>query len=143
MKTLKIIVLAIGIFLGSNAQAQLSVNVNIGTRPDWAPAAPVEVNYYYLPDVDSYYDVRESQYIYYGGGRWIHSRTLPVRYRNYDPYHGRTIVLTDYHGKTPYVLHKSHKTKYYVASPRKVVVVKEKGHGNGHGNGKGKGHGKH
>ncbi len=65
------------------------------------------------------------------------------------------MVLTDYHGHTPYVHYKTHKVKYhkgYKGAPqktigvRKVVVHKDKhgnGHGNGKGNGKGKGHGKH
>ncbi|MGK4568650.1 hypothetical protein [Flavobacterium sp. 3HN19-14] len=136
-KTLKFIILGVGLLIATSAQSQVSVSVNIGTRPDWAPAAPVAVNYYYLPDVDSYYDVRESRYIYYGGGRWNRVVSLPAHY-NYNPYRGRTIVLTDYHGNTPYKLHKIHKTRY--CGPQ-TVIVKQKHHG--HGRGRGRGHWKH
>lgn len=120
-------------------QAQVSVNVNIGAPPPWAPAGYTEAEYYYLPEIATYYDVRESQFIYFGNGRWTRVAALPPRYRNYDLYHGRTVVLTDYHGREPYVYYKKHKVKYY-GRPYKFKhdngnhYGHEKGHGRGHGN---------
>ena len=46
MKTVKLFMLATLLFVAFNTSAQVSVNVNIGTPPVWAPAAPVEVQYY-------------------------------------------------------------------------------------------------
>ena len=114
MKTLKLIIAGIILLASANAmQAQVSVNVNIGTPPAWGPAGYSAVDYYYLPDVEAYYDLRATQFIYFGGGKWIRSRNLPQRYRNYNPYNGYKVVLNDYHGSRPYSNFKTHKSKYY------------------------------
>lgn len=112
MKTIKLFIAAFILF-ATTSQAQVSVNVNIGAPPAWGPVGYSNIDYYYLPDIECYYDIRLSQFIYFGNGRWIHSRNLPVRYRNYDLYRGYKVVLNDYHGRTPYVYFKNHKAKYY------------------------------
>ncbi len=113
MKTLKLIALGIILFASSTIQAQISVNLNIGTAPNWGPVGYAEAEYYYLPDVEAYYDVRATQFIYFGSGRWIRSRYLPNQYRNYDLYGGYKVVLNDYHGSRPYTNFRNHKIKYY------------------------------
>ena len=135
MKTLKLIIAGIILLVSTNTiQAQVSVNVNIGSPPAWGPAGYSAVEYYYLPDVQAYYDVRATQFIYFGNGRWIRSRNLPNQYRNYDLYSGYKVVLNDYHGSRPYGNFNTHKAKYhkgYKGSPqrtigaRKVVVHRE------------------
>lgn len=129
MKTLKIILAGFAIVLSSQLQAQVSVSVNIGGRPDWGPVAYTEANYYYLPDVEAYYDVRASNFIYISNGNWITARRLAARYRTYDLYSGPKVVLTDYRGNRPYTHFKTHRVKYYRGynSPR-TVVVKESHH---------------
>lgn len=159
MRTTKLVVL-IALFAATvSSKAQVSVNVNIGTPPVWAPAAPVEVQYYYLPDIEVYYDVPARMYIYFSNGAWRRASYLPSRYRGYDLYHGHTVYLNDYHGRTPYVYYKQHKVKY-----RGDYGWKKNGHDNGNhfgnrkgnegrgnegrgngghgGHGNGKGHGK-
>lgn len=114
MKTLKLIIAGIILFASSNTmQAQVSVNVNIGSPPAWGPAGYSAVDYYYLPDIQAYYDIRATQFIYFGGGKWIRSRNLPNQYRNYNLYNGYKVVLNDYHGSRPYSNFKTHKAKYY------------------------------
>jgi len=93
--------------------AQVSVNVNLGTPPIWAPSERVETQYYYLPDIDTYYDVPTSRFIYMNNGVWIRSKNLPNRYKSYNLRGGRVIYLTDYRGNSPYKFHKNHKVKYY------------------------------
>lgn len=142
MKTLKITsVLAIALFAATSAQAQVSVNVNLGV-PVWGPPVASSVDYYYLPDIDAYYDLRSTQYVYVNQGRWIRSRSLPVAYRNYDLRNGRTVVINDYHGRSPYVYHYKHKAKYskkyYAYDNRKEYKKYDKKYNN-----KGKGHDKH
>ena len=113
MRTLKLIALGIILFASSTIHAQISVSLNIGTAPNWGPVGYAEAEYYYLPDVEAYYDVRATQFIYFGGGRWIRSRYLPNQYRNYDLYGGYKVVLNDYHGSRPYTNFRNHKVKYY------------------------------
>jgi len=113
MKTLKFIVLGLAFIVSNSMHSQVSVNVNIGSPPAWGPVGYTEVEYYYIPDIQMYYDVPRAQYIYLSGGRWIHSRYLPRYCRNYDLYNGYKVVLNDYHGRTPYVYFKDHKVKYH------------------------------
>jgi hypothetical protein len=63
MNTLKIIV-GLLLFTTFNSQAQVSVNVNIGTPPFWASPGNVRVDYYFLPEIDAYYDVPAQRFIY-------------------------------------------------------------------------------
>jgi hypothetical protein len=113
MKTIKIAIAGLFLLVANATQAQVSVNVNIGTPPAWGPSGYSEMEYYYLPDVEAYYDVRASQFIYFGGGRWVRATRLPRQYRNYDLYGGYKVVLNDYHGRTPYTYFDRHRVKYY------------------------------
>lgn len=114
MKTLKLIIAGIILVAATTAtQAQVSVNVNLGTPPSWGPSGYAAVDYYYLPDIEAYYDIRATQFIYFGGGQWIRSRNLPNQYRNYNLYNGYKVVLNDYHGSRPFTYFKNHKVKYY------------------------------
>lgn len=154
MKTVKTLLIAIAFIAFGSAKAQVSVNVNIGTPPAWGPAGYSEVEYYYLPDIETYYDVHTSEYIYLTNGRWVRTVTVPAPYRTYNFYNGYKVVMTDYHGKTPYTTYTTYKVKYpkgYKGKPQKNIGVppgqakKMTGHQNagGHGKGKGNGKGKH
>lgn len=127
MKALKVAITAIALVLTVALQAQVDVNINIGSPPVWGPAGYSGVQYYYLPDVYSYYDVNSSMFIYQSKGKWIHRSYLPTRYRNYDLYSGYKVVMTDYHGNTPYTHYKTHKIKYakgYRGPEQKNIGVK-------------------
>ena len=122
MKTIKIAIAGLFLLVANATQAQVSVNVNIGTPPAWGPSGYSEMEYYYLPDVEAYYDVRASQFIYFGGGRWVRATRLPRQYRNYDLYGGYKVVLNDYRGDAPYTYHKKHRAEYpkgYHGKPQK------------------------
>jgi len=140
MNKLFLVLVSITFFVTSNTNAQVSVNVNFGTPPVWAPADRVASQYYYLPDIDTYYDVPQKQYIYLSNSRWVRSGSLPSRYVNYNLKRTKVVYLTDYRGNSPYVFHKNHKVKYYrPAKKERVVIV----NGNGNqGKHKAKGHGK-
>lgn len=75
------------------AQAQLSINVNIGSQPLWGPVGYDYVDYYYLPDIECYYHVPARKFIYRDRARWIFSSSLPSRYRGYDLYNGYKVVV--------------------------------------------------
>ncbi|MBB6238728.1 hypothetical protein HDC90_003374 [Pedobacter sp. AK013] len=111
MKKLFIISAILGIVaLTSNqSNAQVSISVNIGAQPAWVPAGYENVNYYYLPEVQSYYCVPQRQFVYLSGNRWTRSRYLPARYRGYDLHHGRKIVM---YGNNPYRNYNTHRVTY-------------------------------
>ncbi|MBP8066540.1 MAG: hypothetical protein KAY31_03600 [Flavobacterium sp.] len=102
-----------GLFLITlSSQAQVSVNVNIGTPPAWGPVGYTEVRYYYIPDIEVYYDVPSAMFIYFHNGGWVRTTYLPYRYRHYDLYGAYKVCLDDY-GPNPYIYYKKHKVKYH------------------------------
>jgi len=124
-----------GLFLFGSAQAQVSVNINLGSPPMWGPAGYADVQYYYLPDVYAYYDIHSSMFIYQSGGVWVHRSYLPSRYRNYDLYNGYKVVMTDYHGSKPYYHHSDYKRRYAKGyhGPAQHNIGARPEHGNSYG----------
>ena len=110
MKIIKIVSTTILLLATLTLTAQ--VNINIGSPPVWAREAPAATQYYYLPDIETYYDVPSKRYIYLRNGVWTRSVSLPYQYRSYNLYNGRTIFLTDYRGKSPYRNYNQHRIKY-------------------------------
>ena len=113
MKTLKLLAVGIILLVSSATQAQVSVSLNIGTAPSWGPSGYAQAEYYYLPDVQAYFDIRASQFIFFGNGRWVRSRYLPRQYRNYDLNSGYKVVLNNYHGNRPYSNFNNDRKRYY------------------------------
>jgi hypothetical protein len=81
-------------------------------RPDWGPISSSYFRYYYLPDIDSYYDIEKSNFISAKNGKWLAQKTLPARYKNYNLYNGYKVIINDYNGNEPYKDHKSHLARY-------------------------------
>jgi hypothetical protein len=159
MKALKFCITGIVIFFAVITQAQVSVSVNISPPPLWGPAGYARVQYYYLPDVEAYYDVPAAMFIYNSGGVWVHRAHLPGQYSNYDLYGGYKVVMNGYHGTTPYYNFRDYKVRYkkgYHGGSQKTIGERP-GKGNegpnhfqqgnpgykesGHGNDKGKSQG--
>jgi hypothetical protein len=112
MKTLKLFVIGMLLLFAGSVEAQISVRVNLGVPPQWGPVGYSDVRYYYLPDVEAYYDVPSSMFIYYNGVSWVRRSSLPSRYRNYDLYSGYKVPMSDYRGRTPYSNFRQHKMQY-------------------------------
>lgn len=89
--------------------AQVSVRFNIGLQPLWGPTGYDYVDYYYIPDIDAYYDVTNQQYIVFEDGRWIPMRALPPRYGNFDLYRAHKVVINE---PTPWVHHDVYRNQY-------------------------------
>jgi hypothetical protein len=126
--------LVIGSLVTIPAQAQVSLNINIGSQPQWGPTGYDHVDYYYLPDVESYYYVPTRKFIYYSGNTWVHSSYLPGRYRNYDLYGGRKYVINS---PRPYLRHNTYRTRYvsnygrpYYAGGRGRTIVRHNNYNN-------------
>ena len=140
-------------FLWQGAGAQVSVHFNLGLQPIWGPVGYDYVDYYYLPDIDAYYDVNNQTYVYFDDGRWITNRYLPPRYHDFDLYRAHKVVINE---PTPWMHHDRYRNQYssyrgrhdqvpirdsheerYWANPNHPQ------HGNWHGGGRGEGHEEH
>jgi hypothetical protein len=135
MKSPRSIFIGMILLLAVGGQAQFSMSINFGPPPPWGPVGYASVQYYYLPDVEAYYDVHTSMFIYFSGSSWVHRSYLPARYKNYDLYGGYKVVMPDYHGKAPYAHFKEHKMKYYKGyhgKPQRTIGERPGGHPGGH-----------
>lgn len=77
----------------ASAQVHMNVNLNLGSQPNWGPSGYNYARYYYMPDIDAYYDVPRHQYIFLQGNRWVFGASLPARYHGYDIYRGYKVVI--------------------------------------------------
>jgi hypothetical protein len=113
---MKKILLLSGFILGSilfqeaSAQLRISIRANIGSQPVWGPSGYDRAEYYYLPDIDVFYNVSRRQYVYEQRGRWVFSASLPRQYRNYDLYSGYKVVVVN--DSRPYRNAGMYRTKY-------------------------------
>ena len=168
-KLFLLLLLLVNSGLTLKSHAQVSVNINIGAQPAWGPTGYDYVDYYYLPDIESYYYVPKKQFIYLGSGGWVFTTTLPPRYRGYDLYNGYKVVINS---PQPYRYFENHKVKYakFKGNHGQSAIGKSKGRkysagnsnadfykggkgkpskaqhfnkGNGNGKGHGNGKGKH
>ena len=112
---MKKILLLSGFILGSilfqeaSAQLRISIRANIGSQPVWGPSGYDRAEYYYLPEIDVFYNVSRRQYVYEQRGRWGFRASLPRQYRNYDLYSGYKVVVND---NRPYRNAGMYRTKY-------------------------------
>lgn len=137
MKKIFLTMLLIGSILATE-KADAQINVNIGLQPAWGPTGYQYVDYYYLPDIETYYYVPSKQFIYLNNGKWIYSAGLPSRYRTYNLYNGYKVVVNE---PKPYLQHATYKVKYakYKGSNGKQKALKSN---NGNAVGKGNAGGK-
>ncbi|CAN5167607.1 hypothetical protein BH11BAC6_BH11BAC6_01110 [soil metagenome] len=112
---MKKLLLATTLFIGSiaytsaDAQVRVSIHANVNNQPLWGPAGYDYAQFYYLPDLNMYYDVQARQFVYFDRGRWIYATALPVNMRNYDLYGGYKVVLND---QRPYMHHNVYQNRY-------------------------------
>lgn len=98
-------------FTSASAQVRVNVGFNLGgpvvvQRP--VPVAAYD-DYYYLPEVDSYYSVGENLYYYNDGYDWVSAAYLPGAYRGYN---WRNVRSVEIHGNRPYMNHAFYRTRY-------------------------------
>ncbi len=91
------------------ANAQVRVSINLGSQPQWGPQGYNYVDYYYLPEVQSYYHVPTRNFIYLDRNKWVHRKSLPSKYLNYNLYQGRKIVINQ---PRPYLQHQLYQPNY-------------------------------
>lgn len=147
---LTILFLSIAIQQKSNAQVRLNLNLNIGSQPAWGPEGYDHAEYYYMPDIDAYYNVPQRQFVYMEGNRWTFANSLPPRYNGYNLYNGYKVVVNE---PNPYLHADEYRNRYakYKGGhgPRQIVIrdshdQRYKNHGrdeDSHDRGNGKDHG--
>jgi hypothetical protein len=114
-KLILLLAICAGGLLCETTFAQVTFRVNITSQPIWGPVGYDHVDYYYLPDIEAYYSVPRHRYIYMENGGWISRSSLPARYRNYDVYNSRKIVINE---SKPYLRHNEFKAKYVSSNER-------------------------
>lgn len=144
-KIVVVMTVALTLFVASSSKAQISINlgVNIGSQPVWGPVGYDHVDYYYLPDIESYYYVPKRQYVYLNSGSWIFSTRLPSRYANYDVERGYKVVLNQprpylnfERDRVKYVQYKGYKQQNFIRNSNDPKYYVVKGHPKYNGNNK-------
>jgi len=126
MKITKFLLATLVCITFGSAQAQVRVETTTTSLPDWGVAGNDNATYYYIPDIESYYDVRTRNYVYMDNGKWAKTPTLPPAYRDFDLYNGYKVVLTD--DKEPFADYDNMKVKYakgFKGDPQKTYKVKK------------------
>lgn len=112
MSKLQITLAASILMFTLQASAQFSVSVNLGIRPQYHNRYENQVSYYYLPEIEAYYDVNSAVFIYNGPRGWVRTTYLPEYCRNYDVNSGYKVAV-NYNGRNPYVNFNYDRQKYY------------------------------
>jgi hypothetical protein len=89
------------------AHAQVSVNAQFG-HPAWGPATSAGAQYYYVPEIDGYYDLAARNYIVQRDGRWVPVAAV----QGYNPASFHPVVV-DYRGRQPWQQYRDHHARYY------------------------------
>lgn len=110
MKTLKLLFFGLIFSLSNSANAQIDVNLNINI-PAWGPSDTHDAHYYYIPDIQVYYDVPHAVFIYPYKSKWIRTKRLPKYYSHFDLHSGCKVILP-YRGNSPYEYFHTHRSHY-------------------------------
>jgi hypothetical protein len=98
MKTLRKIGITAGIAImltlfNGFGNSVLRAQPVIYPNPPWAPAYYPGVRYYYIPDIETFYDLSNQDFVYLDDGQWLFSYSLPPMYRNFDLYDAFVVAL--------------------------------------------------
>ncbi len=109
MRHFALLIMAVLLSCIAAAQVRVTLNINTDRQPVWGPTGYDHVEYYYLPDIDVYYNVPRHRFIYFEEGRWLDRTSLPPRYKNFDLYNSYKVVVNE---PSPYRNNATYQTKY-------------------------------
>jgi len=118
MKTLKRVGLAVLLAISVNGFTGCGLTfplTNNYTDPYWAPPHHPGSRYYYLPDIEVYYDLSDHNFVYLNNGLWIFTPDFPSYYAGYDLFNAFIITL-NVSVYQPWMHHQyyvSHYPRYY------------------------------
>ncbi|MBQ9146195.1 MAG: hypothetical protein IJX68_00565 [Rikenellaceae bacterium] len=85
------------------------ISINIDKQPAWGPYGYDCAAFYYMPEINIYYDVNLSLFYYPSGSSWIAAQYLPPSYRVYDLFRTYKVVLNY---ASPWQHNDSHRSQY-------------------------------
>lgn len=125
MKKFQLILMTTILLFVLKTTAQISVNINLGSRPVYHPQTYYyedNVDYYFLPEIEAYFDNRNGFYIYYSSNRWMRSQYLPQNCGDFNINRCQKIAIL-YHGNAPYGDFVNHRRQYCNNNQREIVYV--------------------
>jgi hypothetical protein len=84
-------------------------------NPPWGPPVYPGIRYYYLPDIECYYDIYTREFIFLDHARWFYSPTFPAMYPGFD-LNNCFVVIVNTNIYQPWMHHQyyvSHFPRYY------------------------------
>ena len=99
----------------TETKAQISFSAGLRFAPAWAPVEYAHhTRYYYLPDLDGYYDASLGGYYFHDqdGDDWFFTRTLPENFQGFDFYSSPRIAL-EYFGDRPFEFFRERRLGYF------------------------------
>jgi hypothetical protein len=84
-------------------------------NPQWGPSYYDGTRYYYLPDIESYYDIYTREFVFLNHAQWIYSPYLPMIYPDYN-LNNSFVVVVNSNIYQPWMHHQyyvSHFPRYY------------------------------
>lgn len=108
-----------------NINITVGNNANISNQPEWGPSGYEYVEFYYMPDIETYYCVSTHQYIYFTNFKWNFT-SLPPKFREVDIYNCYKVVINE---PKPYLNFKEHKEIFstYKGLTQQQVIIKNTG----------------
>src|ERR1044071_6950156 len=103
--------LAAAVLVSSTVHAQVGIRLdfNVDRQPVWGPTGYDHVEYYYLPEIEAYYNVSQKMFFYNDNGHWIGRSQLPYRFRDFDFFRSYKVVVNE---PAPYLHHDKYRALY-------------------------------
>ncbi len=102
--------LSLASFTPAAAQVKVNININIDKQPSWGPSGYDYAEFYFIPELNIYYDVANALFYYLSGNSWIGAKYLPVKYKKYDLSSMYKVVMNGV--SQPWLDNKKHKKTY-------------------------------
>ena len=109
MRYLLVLIVVLCLASTANAQVSFGLSFNLNSQPAWGPTGNDYAEFYYLPDIEVYYNVPLHRFYYNDRGRWRYSVNLPYRYRNFNLYNSYKVVVNE---RNPWRNHNDYREKY-------------------------------
>ena len=95
--------------MSTSSQAQVRISLNLGLPVVQQSWYDNDDDYYFMPEVGVYYNVRRRMYVYPDNGRWMYANTLPGRYNGFSYGSSRYVRVRD---RAPFNRHDYYNRQY-------------------------------